>query len=399
MSVAVPPIPRPDEATRGPAARAPSTRAAIVGAGAVTPLGDSLAATWDAVLAGRFVTDHARAAGGWDDRTPRVVAMAREAAAAAVSEAGWERDLTDVALIVGTSKGSVEQWIAPAAGGPSPLFDPAGLGDVAADLGARYGLTGPRLTVSAACASGLVALARAAVLIESGHARRALVVAAEASLHPLFLGSFKRLGVLPPPGVGCRPFDESRAGFLMSEAAAAVCLEARETATARQGDDAEDAAPHRPRVIIDRYALGADASHLTGADPAGRVLRHLIDRVLDGQGADLVHAHGTGTAANDPVELAAIDAALAALPGPRAAVYSHKGALGHSLGAAGLLAVVLSRQAHVAGIIPGNVRTTAPLTAAHLTIHTTARPARVHRSIALAAGFGGASAVVGLSSV
>ena len=62
------------------------------------------------------------------------------------------------------------------------------------------------------------------MLIRSGQAKRVLVVASEASVHPLFLGSFARLGVLALPGVGCKPFDAEREGFLMSEAAAAVKL-------------------------------------------------------------------------------------------------------------------------------------------------------------------------------
>jgi 3-oxoacyl-[acyl-carrier-protein] synthase II len=162
--------------------------------------------------------------------------------------------------------------------------------------------------VSAACASGLLALGRAVMMIRAGEARRVLVVAAEASVHPLFLGSFKRLGVLPREGVGCRPFDETRDGFLMSEAAAAVCVEAREL---KAGE-----LPRTPvippwGVVVDRFAQGADATHLTSGDPDGRVLRHLIRKVLPPQGVDLVHAHGTGTVANDPVELAAIEAALA----------------------------------------------------------------------------------------
>ena len=83
-------------------------------------------------------------------------------------------------------------------------------------------LDGPALTISAACASGLHALIRATMMIRGGEADRVLVVAAEASVSPIFLGSFRRMGVLPAEGVGCRPFDQARDGFLMSEAAA-VC--------------------------------------------------------------------------------------------------------------------------------------------------------------------------------
>ena len=104
-------------------------------------------------------------------------------------------------------------------------LSPTGLAQIADELGSGLALRGPRLTVSAACASGLVALIRAAMLIRNDEADFALVVAAEASVHPLFIGSFRRLGVLPKTTGGCRPFDQHREGFFISEAAAAVWLE------------------------------------------------------------------------------------------------------------------------------------------------------------------------------
>jgi 3-oxoacyl-[acyl-carrier-protein] synthase II len=112
------------------------------------------------------------------------------------------------------------------------------------------------------------------MMIQSGEADRALVVAAEASVHPLFLGSFTNLGVFPREGVGCRPFDESRDGFLMSEAAAAVCVEASGSG-----------------IAIEKFATGGDATHLTGGDPAARTLRRVLRHVADRRAVDLVHAH------------------------------------------------------------------------------------------------------------
>jgi 3-oxoacyl-[acyl-carrier-protein] synthase II len=270
-------------------------------------------------------------------------------------------------------------------------LNPRGLADIASALSQELDLpAAPKLTVSAACASGLIALIRAAMLLESGQARRALVVATEASVHPLFLASFTRLGVLPKPGVGCRPFDLHRDGFLMSEAAAAVCLQA-----AGQDGLAASAASDSRRTLIDRYALGADATHLTGSDPDGRVLRHLINKVTDNRPIDLIHAHGTGTPANDPIELAVLESAFeSAIQTP--CLYSHKAALGHSLGAAGLVSIVLNTLAHQNHTVPGNVRTTHPLPTRHVTLSPTAIHRPVRRSIALAAGFGGATAAVSL---
>jgi len=261
-----------------------------------------------------------------------------------------------------------------------------------------------------------MALIRAAMLIESGQAHRVLVVAAESSLHPLFLGSFQRLGVFPRPGIGCRPFDESREGFLMSEAAAAVCLEAS-TATPTNASQAPTPVGGRtggalrlergttpnsctrvPSIAISQYALGGDGHHLTAGDPSAQLLRHLINKVTSpDQPVDLIHAHGTGTITNDPIELAALDAAFASSTSTPC-LYSHKAALGHSLGAAGLVSVVLNCLAHQHQIIPPNVRTTHPLPAHHLQIHPHTLHRPIQRSLALAAGFGGATAAITLSS-
>jgi 3-oxoacyl-[acyl-carrier-protein] synthase II len=340
--------------------------------------------------------------------------MARAVAEEAIADAAWF-DATNVPVIVGTSKGSIESWTTPlqhisdspyVVGGPSP----SGLSDIAADLAPGDAL---RLTYSGACASGLIALIRAAMLIEAGEADRVLVVASEASVHPLFVNSFKRLGVLAPPEIGCRPFDHQRSGFLMSEAAAAVCLQARPTefhAIAHSGTPVPEPDATIRKVVhpcrdvaIDRYAFAGDANHLTAADPSGRVLRHLINKVANARPVDLFHAHGTGTLTNDPIELAAIESTVpqtddnAAKSPP--CLYSHKGALGHSLGAAGLVSVVLSVLAHRHGRVPPNVRTTSPLatTSVELTNASISRP--IHRSVTTASGFGGATAAVSLKTL
>jgi len=372
----------------------------ITGAGLLTPLGRTVDETWDALLAGKSITDHSRAAGEYDPTSPRVSQMARRVVDEALAASGWSSE-DDFATIVGTSKGSVESWLP--APSPNPLLhmaeatyeagglDPVGLADIAASVAVGYG---PRLTVSAACASGLLALIRAAMMIESGQAERVLVVAAEASVHPLFLASFKRLGVLPAAEIGCRPFDECRDGFLMSECAAAVCVESAE----RDRGDSSDGDDGRPRIVIDRYALGGDGSHLTSPDPDGRVLRHLINKVTGSEPIDLVHAHGTGTPTNDPIELAALETVFEHATSTTC-LYSHKGALGHSLGAAGLVSVVLNFQAHQRRQIPPNVRTTRPLLSNAIQIHSTPQTLPIRRSLALAAGFGGATAAVTLKTL
>ncbi len=370
-------------------------RVAISGFGLVSPLGCAAPTTWDAILAGRVIEDHASAPLASRADEARVTTLAIHAAREAVASADWsggQLSGDSTAVIVGTSKGPVETWLtAPPEHISLSTYIAAGCDDVfglasvcnavARDLGIG---AGPRLTLSAACASGLHALGRAWMMIRSRQVERAIVVAAESSLHPLFLGSFKRLGVLPKNGVGCRPFDEARDGFLMSEAAAAVCLTASDVHAG--GDESGG-------IIVDGFAMGGDATHLTAGDPDGRLLRRLIAQVTGTNPIDLVHAHGTGTVTNDPVELSAIDDTVHGTPN----VFSHKAALGHSLGAAGLISVVLNCMSHQRGIIPPNARAERPLHGEHAKISRVATRREIRRSIAIAAGFGGPTAVVGLT--
>ena len=358
---------------------------AITGWDALSVHGN-LRQTWDALLAGRSLDDHARVSSLVGDAS-RALRLAHHVS----SDVIRDRLDSDAALIVGTSKGGVEEWLTtppPVApnestsenlqGGLRPEF----LADIASELASTLGVRGPRMTLSAACASGLHALIRGAMMIRSGQLRQALIVATEASVHPLFLGSFQRLGVLAKPGDGCRPFDENRTGFYMTEAAAAVLLE-------RAGSDGS------PGVFVEGFAQGGDATHLTAGDPAGSTLRRLLTRVIDGRPVDLVHAHGTGTILNDATELAAIEQSV----GESAPiVYSHKAALGHSLGASGLLSVVLNCMSHATGMVPPNVRTTTPLPTRRTTLPRSVTRRAANRSVAIASGFGGPLAVVSLVS-
>ncbi len=312
--------------------------------------------------------------------------LAIEAAQQAIAEAGWTGLEDDTALIVGTSKGPVEQWLATPPPTSSKSDNPLaaagrlqfGLAGMANGIAETIGLTaGSRLTLSAACASGLHALIRGCMMIQSGEVRRVLVVAAEASVHPLFLASFHRLGVLSPAGAPCRPFDVNRRGFLMSDAAAAVCLEASEVSGIRVGG----------------FALGGDATHLTGSKSDGKVLNRLLGEVMS-EPVDLIHAHGTGTVLNDAIELAALESQVRGHTRP--ILYSHKGAIGHSLGASGLVSVVLNCQCHRTGIVPGNVNTVEPIPHSRLTLSNKIKNHDVRHSIVIASGFGGPTAVVGL---
>jgi 3-oxoacyl-[acyl-carrier-protein] synthase II len=372
----------------------------IVGAGLVSALGDCLDSTWNALLAGRYIRNHSPAVFSEISDKPRIVQLAIAAATEAMRSAGEVASgssARNAALIVGTSKGPAQAWLTPRTITPSleniesrqsGRLELAGIAQVAAAVGDHFGICGPRLTLSAACASGLHALIRGAMMIQCGEIDAALVVGAEASLQEVFLASFQRLGLLADPAIGCRPMDKNRDGLLISEAAAAVWL---------VRSDATGIDNRKTAIAIDSMSMAADAHHLTGIDPAGITLRRVIDETLGSGGVDLVHVHATGTRANDEVELDAVDDALQSRDA-RAIAYSHKGALGHSLGASGLVSTVLAVKSHLSDVVPGNVRTTHPLPANNLTIAQAAIGQKVHRTLILAAGFGGPVSALCLTS-
>ncbi len=280
---------------------------AITGFGLVTALGGDAAATWT-LIAGDYIHNHSRIAGVEAGYVPRVSVLAERAATEALSAAGWgATDCHDSALVVGTSKGPIESWLGPPPlhmpyrpydqVGRSPVF---GLAHTADHLAKKLGLIGPKLTVSLACASGLHALIRAGLMTRNAEAARILVVAAESSVHPLFIHSFRGSEWWRPKGSAV---GRSTGGVLASfcrRRPPAVCLE-----------DAELPGGMCPKAVVENIALGGDATHLTGSDPAASTLKRLLARVIDARPVDFIHAHGTGTVLNDPVELVAIESSLA----------------------------------------------------------------------------------------
>jgi 3-oxoacyl-[acyl-carrier-protein] synthase II len=356
-----------------------------------TPFGDA-EQTFRALADGRFLIDSTRIdlrAAGDHRVTALALHVARQVMASTASS-------VPTALIVGTSKGEVDRWLEigklqiadcrlPIADCQSQIENqrstiknilPLGLHEIAATVQRELALSGPALTVSAACASGLFALARGVLMLQAGEAQRVLVVAAESSFHPLLLASYRRLGVLAADGTGCRPLDHDRSGFFVGEAAAAVLLEHGELADG---------------IIVDGIALGSDAASITAPNPSPHSLADMIVRATGGRPVDLIHAHATGTIMNDPIELAAIDLAAGRL-NCRPVVYSHKGAIGHTLGASGLVSIVLNCLMHQKGLALPNARCTRPLPAGNVRMPTQPIHCRIKRSLAISSGFGGPTA-------
>ncbi|MGC8561059.1 MAG: beta-ketoacyl synthase N-terminal-like domain-containing protein [Phycisphaerae bacterium] len=266
------------------------------------------------------------------EKFDRVIKIAMLAAADALAQTDQPRISGDDALFIATSKGPILTLL-------GALKNPLNVGPVAAEqIALGPGAVGIYLqrflgtadinhTSVAACAGSLAAVHRAHHALRAGRHRRAIVVAADSSIHPLFDSSFARLGILAPRdefgNCECRPFDPAGKGFFITEAAAAVILERSQSGVIR----------------LEKTWIGGDATDLLATDPGARSLRKAIRHLAAGKPIDFVHAHATGTR-HDAYELSAI-----AEIKPRY-VFSHKRFLGHSLGASGLVGLVLSAMCH-----------------------------------------------------
>ena len=402
---------------------------AITGLGVVSPLGADAASTWRGLLDGRQAVRQVRLAlpggGEWEVYGASVVHPARvhppvedrrdvEAASdprslrsrvhagsvlygidrltrwaiAAATEAVGDRDLSVVephriGVVVGTSKGVPDLW----ADGTRPFFPDRSPDAAAVAVARQFRVAGPVLCPVAACSTGLLAVLRGADLIRHGDCDLVLAGAADASLHPLVLASFDRMGVLArtaEPATVCRPFDRDRSGFAVGEGAAVFLLERGGSGGGANG----------PRLAaVAGGAVAGDAAGLTDVDPTGRTAAHALRAAVGRAGltaADitLLGLHGTGTVPNDPAECRAVRSAL----GPAAddtAAFGIKGAVGHLLGAAGaveLAATLLALRDRTAPPT-ANLRNRDP--ACDLPLVDRARPVRPGAAAKLSLGFGG----------
>ncbi len=346
--------------------------ACVTGIGLVTPLGGTTAATWKALLAGRCgiapitLFDPrdlpVRIAGEVRDFSPhevmpraharhidRFIALGLAAAEQARADAGGlaHVDPGNMACTVSTGMGGWP-WIERAAlglhaegvrRGVSPYLVTATLPNMlAGEIALRIGAKGPSVAPVSACASGAHSLGMAADMLMLGHADVVLAGAAEAVVSPLGVASFAAARALSTrneePLLASRPFSASRDGFVLSEGAAVLVLEAWEHARARDA---------QVYAVLAGFAATSDAHHMTAPDPSGAgvesAMRLALSRAgLAAEDLDYVNAHATGTRA-DTIEAQALTRVLG--PAPRAHVQSTKAQHGHLLGAAGGLEAAL----------------------------------------------------------
>jgi len=349
----------------------------ITGVGLLTPLGHSAWSTWRALLAGKCLTDRcanlpaevdaidlARAVGCVSVTPHSPIDPAIDLAERAARQAIEEADISPKGLptIIASSKGAI-QSLADVPAGPVQA-----VGDA---LRSRVGI-GPTRHIVAACASSLIGVHVARQWMLHEGLDRVLVVSSEAALLPIFIHSYKRLGVLPPvtpDGYRARPLDRERQGFVLTEVGAAILLE-------REG--------RRPLARLVDSAVACEANDLVRTPTSRDALRHIAGRLLR-QPIDLLHPHATGTVDNDESELAVYADAHV----PIADAYACKGALGHGLGTSGLTALVLAVLAGRTGRRPPMPWLANPVTSDIPFSALPPKAAAISRQAVFAAGFGG----------
>jgi 3-oxoacyl-(acyl-carrier-protein) synthase len=384
----------------------PPHSAVITGYGVVSPLGATPGAFWDGLVAGRSAVAPIRRF-RTDDLDPaeaaeialdvgdldRAGAFALRAAAAALDAAALRPDAlvpSRLGVVLGTTLGGMELlelWDAAAAAGVCPggdlrrvpYFAPA------ARLAETVRAQGPVATTQLACASGTQAVALAADWIRTGRAD--VVLAGGTDLLCRFVVSgFNALRATAPVA---RPFDRDRQGLVLGEGAAVLVVEDEAHAARRS-------VPARARVL--GAGCAGDGVHMTAPDREGGGVVRAIGAALRQAGlrpsaVDFVSAHGTGTVFNDAMEARALARVFGARGVP---VNGIKGAIGHTLGAAGAFEAVLCVEAFERGIIPptAGLREIDPACAGLDLVRDEPRRRDVRVAVSTSSGFAGANAAL-----
>lgn len=264
----------------------------------------------------------------------------------------------------------------------------------AALLSQRYGIRGPAQGVSATCASGAVGLGDGLRRIRHGYADAVLVVGYEDCLNGVNLSSNANMRALAAgyedaPGTASRPFDRARAGFVMSQGAAAILIESEESALARGAEIL---------AVLSGFGSASDAHHPTAPHPEGRgaaqaVRECLVDAGVEPEDVDHINAHGTGTPAGDAAELLALEAALGE-HARRTPISATKSSTGHLLGAGGVVEAILSVMALREQLLPPTVNLDDPEFDGWDFVTGKARPVAVNRVLSTSFGFGGHNGAV-----
>src|SRR5213594_156301 len=406
-------------------------RVAVTGLGAITPVGNTAPETWRAAVEGTSGIDFisafdadglpVRIAAEVKDFDPtglagpkelrrldRNVLLALAAGKEAVTDASLNGyDPMRVGIVFGSAIGGfigiMEQGELMRERGPdrvSPYFIPNVLVDAASgQLAISLGIRGPNYAPVSACATGSHAVGEGAELIKRGDADAVLAGGAEACMHPLILAGFTAMRGLAveneDPPLASRPFDATRAGFVMGEGACVLVLEELEAARARSAT-----------IYAEVLAYGAsnDAYHMAAPEPAaigvGEMMRAALERArVEPKRVGYINAHGTSTPLGDAAETKAIKDVFGA-HAYELAVSSTKSMMGHTFGAAGAIEAMMCVLALHAGLIPPTINYRHPDPVCDLDyVPNEARQAQVEVALSNAMGLGGHNSCVLLGRI
>jgi 3-oxoacyl-[acyl-carrier-protein] synthase II len=407
-----------------------SKRVVVTGMGAVTPLGLSVEASWEGLIAGKSAAATIRQfdATGLSVRIAceltgfnvEEYVDAREARkmdpstqyGMAASLMAWkdsglgdtEFDPNKVGVIIGSGVGGIQtseaQHRVLIEKGPkrvSPFFIPMMIPDMTAGaVSITLGLKGPNYSTVSACASGAHAIGASFRAVQRGDAYAVVCGGTEAAVCPIAVGGFASMKAISArndePERASRPFDLDRDGFVLGEGAGVVVLEEFEGARAR-------GATIYAEVV--GYGATADAFHMTAPAPGGegaaRAMRAALDDgSVDPESVGYINAHGTSTPLNDKYETAAIKSVFGD-HARKLAVSSTKSMVGHLLGAAGGVELIFTALALGKSVIPPTINYETPDPECDLD-YTPNEPRETRTEYALtnSFGFGGHNAVLAL---
>lgn len=362
-------------------------RVVVTGLGAVSPLGNTVEATWEAMKSGKngiapitlFDTTDFKAKLGAEVkdfnpmdymdkaeslRTDRYSQLALAAAGQCVEHSGISGKVSPerYGVYLGVGIGGINtletEHSKLLSKGPrrvSSLFVPMMIANMAAGMIAiRYECRCFAMPAVTACASASNAIGEAVRLIRHGYADAVITGGAEAAICPMAVAGFinmQALSVSDEVNAASLPFDKRHAGFVIGEGAVCLMLEEYEHAVSRGANILGE---------ICGYGSTCDASHMTAPHPEARdSSRAMLDAMREaGYTAGetvYINAHGTGTPMNDKVETLAIKKALGEKEARRALISSTKSMTGHMLGAAGAVEALACVLAIKEGIIPPTI--------------------------------------------
>lgn len=407
-------------------------RVVITGMGLVTSLGHDLTTFWNHLVEGRCGIQHITQFDTTDydckiaaevrdldptpafpspkelKRTDRFTHLAVYAGYKALQDSGLNLEdsstnLDEIGAFIGSGIGGLftteEQHSILLSRGPgrlSPFVIPKLILNMASGIfSIYYQLRGPNIATCSACATSTHAIGEAWRTIAMGDAKAIFAGGTEACITPLSIGGFSAMKALSTrndsPQTASRPFDLTRDGFVMGEGSGVLVLEELEHAKARGA---------RIYGELVGYGNSADANHLTAPSPEGegaaRCMRMAMKRAQITPGhIQYINAHGTSTPQGDICETKAIKSIYGPDLSRSVVVNSTKGALGHMLGAAGAVELIVSILALNHQIAPPTINYATPDPECDLDyVPNSARPMRISAVMSNSFGFGGHNASV-----